>query len=98
MTATPKRRWFQFSLKLLLVGMTLACVLLAWLAYERNEVRRRDTAIAAIEKLGCRIELDSTQPFRPHWLRPLLGGQSTGEVVTVLFFRGNVTDADLVHI
>lgn len=95
MTATSKRRWFQFSLLALLVVTSLACVVLAWLAYERNEVGKRAAQIAALRKLGARLEFDSSQPFRPNWLRPFLNDQSTGEVVEVLFFRGNVTDADL---
>src|SRR5262245_12117282 len=45
----PKRRWLQFSLRTMLVVMTLASVGLGWLAYERNEVRKRQEAIAAIE-------------------------------------------------
>lgn len=98
MTATPKRRRFQFSLKAMLLVTTLVCLAFAWLAYERNEVRKREADIAAIEKLGCLIEFDCTQPFRPKWLRPFLGDKSTGEVDTVIFYRGNVTDADLVHI
>ena len=83
MIATPKRRWFQFSLMALLVVMTLACVPLSWLAYERYEVGKRAAAIAAIRKLGARLEIDSSQPQRPNWLRAILYDQSTGEVVEV---------------
>jgi hypothetical protein len=50
-TTSPKRHWYQFSLKALLVIVTLTCVGMGWLAYERNEVRRHEAAIAAIKKL-----------------------------------------------
>jgi hypothetical protein len=98
MTATPKLRWYHFGLIGMLVAMTLACVPLMWLVYERHEVGKRAAAIAALRKLGARLDFDSSQPSRPNWLRALLSDQSTGEVVEVLFDRGNVTDADLVHV
>lgn len=95
MTTKLKRRWYQFGLKEMFVVLTLAGVSLMWLAYERNEARNRDAAIAAIEKLGGEVEFDDALPFRPKWLRPLLGLQSTGEVVGVAFGPNEVTDKDL---
>ena len=60
----PKRRpWYQYSLRSLIFLMTAACVALVWLAYERNEVRKRETAIAAIKKLGGNVYFDVSQPF-----------------------------------
>src|SRR5205085_12122702 len=47
-----KRRWFQYSLSSLGLLVTLVCVALAWLAYERGQVRKRKAAIAAIESFG----------------------------------------------
>jgi hypothetical protein len=93
-----KRRWYQFSLRTLLVTTTVASVAMAWLAHERKEVRKREAAIAAITKLGGRIEFDRSQPFRPLWLRPLLGDRSAGEVVTVVLDGDQVTDSGLIHL
>lgn len=95
MSEKPKRRWFQFRLKAVLVVTTLACVALGWLAYERDKVQKRADAIAAIEKLGGKVEYDDEQPFRPKWLRPLLGDKSAGEVVAVNFFNAKIVDGDL---
>ena len=97
MTVTLKRRWFQFSIKGMLAVMTLACVGLGWLAYERNEVRKRREAIAAMEP-HLAVSFDKEQPFRPKWLRPLLGDNSAGEVVDVITISNDVTDAELVHL
>lgn len=35
----PKRRWYRFSLWTAFVGMTLTCVILAWMAYQRRARR-----------------------------------------------------------
>lgn len=98
MSDNPKRRWYQFSLKMLMVGMTLVSIALAWLAYERNEVRKREAAIAAIESLGGEVDFDLAQPFRPIWLRPMLGDKSPGEVVSVHLVESKVTDDDIAHV
>lgn len=95
MTATPKRRWLQFSLRTLLVMMTMACVGLAWLAYQRNEVRKREAAIAAIEEMGGEIHFDEMQPFRPVWLHMLFSSRSPAEVVGVNLDGTNASDDDL---
>jgi hypothetical protein len=97
MAITLNRRWFQFSLKTMLVVMTLVGMGLGWLAYERNEVRKGQEAIAAMEPLLAVI-FDKEQPFRPRWLRPLLGDNSAGEVVDVITQSNHVTDAELVHL
>ena len=97
MAVTLKRRWFQLTM---LVVMTLACVGLGWLAYERNEVRKRRQAIAAIQEFGGDVRFDVKKPFRPKWLRPLLGDDSAGEVEAVGHWGagGGITDAQLVHL
>ena len=97
MSEKSKRRWLQFSLRTMLVVMTLAAVGLGWLAYERNEVLKRQEAIAAIEN-HFSVSFDKERPFRPKWLRPLLGDNSAGEVVDVITISNDVTDMELVHL
>ena len=97
-SALPKRRWYQCSLKGMLVAMMLVGLPFAWLAYERIEVQKREVAIAAIKHLGGIVDLDEAQEFRPKWLLSMLGGKSVGEVVRVDFQGTEVTDADLEHL
>jgi Leucine-rich repeat (LRR) protein len=98
----PKRRWYQFSLASLIVVMGLASIAMAWVAYERNEVRKRKVCLAAIQKCGGFLEFRQSQPLRPAWLMALIGEEwfSEYEVETVIFMdqEGTVTDADLAHL
>ena len=56
MTETkPKRRWFRFSLRSLLVLVTAFCV---WLGWEVNATRRQKEAVQAIVKAGGTIGYD----------------------------------------
>ncbi|MCE9527078.1 MAG: hypothetical protein K8R36_13605 [Planctomycetales bacterium] len=96
-TTTYKRRWYQFSLRSLLAAMVLASIVSAWLAHERNEVRKRQEAIAAIEEQGGHVLYNNAYAFRPRWLQLLLGDDSEGEV-EVASVGDNATDAGLVHL
>src|SRR5437762_9621719 len=89
------RRWVQFSLRAMLVVMTMASVGLGWLAYERNEVRKHEDAVAAIRKLGGAVRFFKAEAFRPAWLRFLFGETLPGQVMVVDFYETKVTDADL---
>lgn len=94
---TPRRRWFQFRLGALFLAVTAGCVALAWLAHERDEVRKRNSAITVIETLGGFVTFDNTQPFGSSWLRPLVGESSPGEVVAVRLQGTEVKDAELAQ-
>src|SRR6476619_5047421 len=67
--------------------------------YERNEVRKREAIIKAIEELGGKISFVDKETFRSKWLRPLLALKSPNEVVGVDFSvtRAPVTDARLAN-
>lgn len=93
--ATQSRRWYQFSLRSLMATMVLASIASAWLAQERNEVRKRQEAIAAIEEQGGHVLYNNAHAFRPRWLQLLLGDDSEGEV-EVASIGDNATDAGLV--
>ena len=61
MSDKPKRRWYQFSLKTLLVVMTLLCLGPGgYVAYEQEKARRQKAAVEAIEKLGGNVKYDWT--------------------------------------
>ncbi|MCE9526593.1 MAG: hypothetical protein K8R36_11120, partial [Planctomycetales bacterium] len=96
--AKPRRPWYQFSLLGMLIVITLASVPLGWLAYERNEVRKRAAAIARIEELNGKVVFGQRTSLSPQWLRTLLDDNSIGEVVSVNLIGTNFTDADIVHV
>ena len=52
MSEKPKHRWYQFSLRMLFVLVTIACIGAGWIAYRRNEVAQRRAAAKNIEAIG----------------------------------------------
>jgi len=46
----PKRRWYQFSLKTLLVVMLLSCFGFAWIGWRMQQARENRERVAASEK------------------------------------------------
>jgi hypothetical protein len=98
-TATPKRRWYQFSLKTVLVVLTLLCLGPGgYVAYEQAKARKHKAAVEAIEKFGGKVEFDQTVPVRSATMRQILGNESFGNVRSVIFDGTQVSDAGLVHL
>ena len=65
MTTTPKpRRWFQFSLRTLLVLMLVACIGMSWVALKMRQARRQRLAVIAILLEGGNVQQWS-QEFAP---------------------------------
>jgi hypothetical protein len=56
----PKRRWYQYSLRTLLIAVTLFAIPCGWLAVKMQEKRREWEVVAEIEKLGGVV----------HWSEP----------------------------
>jgi hypothetical protein len=90
-----KLRWYQFSLRTLLIVGTLFSVLCSWLAVKLQQHRREREAAAAIERLGGTV----------HWHSPTVGHRlRTDEydlfdyVNTVDCYGPQVTDACLEHL
>ena len=100
MTATPKRRWYQFSLKTLLMAMLLLCLGPGgYVAYEQNKVRRQKEAVEAIEKLGGVVEYGRSVSGRSAMPRQILGDDTIGMVESVDFWNPfQVTDAALMYL
>jgi hypothetical protein len=98
MSPAPKRRWFQFSLRTLLLVMLVACLGLAPIAYEQHKAIRQQAAVAAIQKLGGRVEYDRSLPSRSAWLRVLLGDDSYRNATGLDLSQTQVTDADLEYV
>ncbi len=99
-----KRRWFQFSLRTLLVGVTLLAVACAWLG-KRIELKRQERATKeAIVKSGGLVgydyQVNGTEPPGPEWLQLVLGENFFSEIESVSFYfgRGKVTDVETANL
>jgi hypothetical protein len=101
--ARPRRRWLRFSLRTLLVGVTLLCVALGFWV---NGAQRQRRAVAAVWAIGSRVEVqyDYQAPGAavegelpaPDWLCRLLGVDYFAEMTSVLIPTGS-TDATAAH-
>ena len=99
------RRWFQLSLRMALVVLTLGCV---WLGVLTKRARDQRAAVARIEQLGGRIDYgweyewadrgqarpNAVRPGWP-WLHRAVGPELFQEVFFVRLYKSRATDADL---
>jgi Leucine-rich repeat (LRR) protein len=87
----PKRRFFQFSLRSLLVVMLVVCVTLAW---KVEKAKKQREAVAWVQESGGSVSYDyefddarkrvpNPQPPGPKWLRELVGIDYFDDVVQV---------------
>ena len=101
MAATPKRRWYQFSLKTLLVVLTLLCIGPGgYVAYEQRKAREQKATVKSLETLGAFIRRDPRTPPRSALMRAILGDESFAHVTLVsMNNKGSVAvDAGLVDV
>jgi len=85
---SPKRRWYQFRLRNLLLLITLLCLIPGgFVAYHRNRARRQELAVRTIEEvfLGD-IRYDESAPPRSFVMTWLLGDDKYSHVKSVDFF------------
>ena len=105
-----KRRWYQFSLRTLMI-FTLACAVSAgWLGKRMEQKRKEREAVAAIVNLGGAVHYDYQRGEGPRpswrlrgdpsgsaWLRKLLGENFFSEIEFVGFApRPETKDAAVV--
>jgi hypothetical protein len=93
--SNPKRRWFRFSLRTLLVFVTIASAGFGWLATKVRAKQREREAVRALLELDCDI-VYAGQPFSedgimwddyrvprgPKWLRNILGTNSSRPLIS----------------
>lgn len=108
---TGNRRWFQYSLRTLLVLVTAFAVACSWFACRLKRAERQKNAVESLTKSGARVfydyEVDQSRkvvsgakPPGPAWLRDLVGDHFLTTVVVVdlnhePWQEGQITDADL---
>jgi Leucine Rich repeat len=83
-----KRRWFQFSLRALMMFTVVCAIGSAWVARKMERKRKEREAVEAIGRLGGRTwyeyqSVKGAKPPGPDWLRELLGENSFSEVSVV---------------
>jgi len=104
MTFVHKRRWYQFSLRTLLVAMTAICLGPGGIvAYEQGKARQKQRTVEAIEAAGGYVFYDEDAPARSGVMRLVLGNDRFGNVNGVDFNpwkkeNRQITDADLRHL
>src|SRR5262245_36066521 len=109
MDSNPKRRRLRFSLRTLLVLVTIACVGFGWLGMKVRAKQRERAAVNAIRELGGRAEYDfeitygrwnehQDPPRGPAWLRKLLGDDAFAKVLAVVLSGRQITDFETTHL
>jgi hypothetical protein len=89
----PKLRWFQFSLRTLLVFVTLCAVLCSWVAVKIDRARREWKVFAEIRDLGVWYRMSNSPG--PAWLRNTLGFDLFQHVEYLAFGDVKVTETRL---
>ncbi len=88
-TKNPKRRWYQFSLRTLLVFGLLVSICMSWLAVKLHRGRKQRKAVEAIERLGGEVcygyefPVNSwkRKPQASAWLKVLVGDDLSRDVI-----------------
>ena len=92
-----KRRWFQFSLRSLMIGVTLLAVPCAYVGWQAKIVRERRAMLGTIDAVGGRYlainagELPAGMTG-PGWIRWFLGDVA---VVEIDFHASSLSQDDL---
>lgn len=105
-TEPPKRRWFQFRLRTLLIVVLVLSMPLSWFAWRMERARRQRAAVEAIEQVGGYVGYNAypipppgmvrvVPTPKPSWLRNLLGIDFFENVVYVFLPNGDASDFDL---
>jgi hypothetical protein len=97
-----KRRWFQFSLRTLMITTAVVAAAAAILETRIERKRKERESAEALEELGGFVYYDSykNEPSGPGWLRMMLGDSFFSEVVSVGFdfSRRPLGDAELANL
>jgi hypothetical protein len=89
----PKLRWYQFSLRTLLLFVTLFACACSWFAVKMRQAKIQKETVEKLEKFGCDIEYDwemrapkktiIKSTIAPRWLQKLLGADFFSKVTGV---------------
>ena len=100
-----KRRWFQFSLRTLLLFTVVCAIGCAWLARRVERKSKEREAVEAIVRLKGEVFYDyqlgaveDVKPSGPAWLRKLLGENFFSEVDAAFLYDPDITDVELTNL
>ena len=94
----PKRRWYQFSLRSLLVLTLIVAIGMSWLAVRLRQAQNQRKAVIELQKLGATVEYQETEGGLSNALLRNLVGDEALPVVEIDLLGTQVTDAGLVHL
>lgn len=70
----PKQRWWQFSLRTLLIVFTVLAVALCWIGWKLEQGKRQLEVVAWIENLGGKVSTQGTFRWQT-WTEEFFGGK-----------------------
>ena len=85
MTAKLNRRWYQFSLKTLLLAMLILGCLIAPVTYERQKTQRYKAEVEKLKALAGEIGYDDARPNRSNLVSAVLGDNRFENVTSIRF-------------
>lgn len=99
-------KWYQYTLRTLLLVTLLCSLLLSWFAVIRQRAKRQHDAVDVITRLHGLVSYDCDglgspnhrDPPYPKWLRDLLGDDFFMTVIDVSLGNSDVTEADLLFL
>ena len=78
-----------------LLGLSLICIALAWIAYERRKSEQGNRAVALLESHDAFVSWYVYPSPRRDFVKVLLGDDGFRKIESVIFKPGKVTDDDL---
>jgi len=92
-----KRKWYQYSLRSLLIVMVLFCFLFAWIGVKIQEAEKQREVVAWVKENGGKVRYEYERqdefgklppPPGPDWLRNLIGIHYFSDVIEADFQYG----------
>ncbi|HEX5104328.1 MAG TPA: hypothetical protein VFV87_10985, partial [Pirellulaceae bacterium] len=88
-----KRRWFQFSLRTLLVATAFVGLVLAPIVYYRQLAHRQQQIKAELEVHRIVLSGGKEQSQRPQWLKKILGDDSAGLDICIHVYAASLLES-----